>query len=184
MSDIERRRLTSWKEIASHLRREVRTVIRWEKERGLPVHRVPGGRGRSVFAYTDELDRWSAGGRAPDAEPPSPTMRWKWIGVAAGLALLPGLAAGIAIAWPHGDIARVAVEAHGVRASTRTGRMLWIYPLASPAIVNNRRQTQIADLDGDGRADVIASLDVIPEASANAGLGQLLALDHGGRPIW
>src|ERR1039458_4658273 len=40
-----------------------RTVKRWETERGLPVHRMPGsGRGR-VSAYTAELSRWlEAGG--------------------------------------------------------------------------------------------------------------------------
>ena len=44
-SDSERgARLDSWKAIAGHLGRDVRTVLRWEKERGLPVHRVPGGR--------------------------------------------------------------------------------------------------------------------------------------------
>lgn len=61
MSDNGRRRLTSWKEIAAHVGRDVRTVLRWEKDRGLPVHRVPGATGRVVFAYTDELDAWSRG---------------------------------------------------------------------------------------------------------------------------
>jgi hypothetical protein len=36
-------RLESWKEIAAYLGRDLRTVMRWEKERSLPVHRVPGG---------------------------------------------------------------------------------------------------------------------------------------------
>jgi len=51
-------RLDSWKDIATYLRRDVRTVIRWEKEKGLPVRRVPGGRRQAVFAYTSELDAW------------------------------------------------------------------------------------------------------------------------------
>src|SRR5687767_9100994 len=63
MSDPARQRLNSWKEISAHLKRDVRTVSRWEKERGLPVHRVPGGKGPSVFAYTDEVDAWLAAGR-------------------------------------------------------------------------------------------------------------------------
>jgi len=50
-------RLDSWKEIAGFFSRDERTVKRWEKERNLPVHRVPGGRG-SVFAFTDELTAW------------------------------------------------------------------------------------------------------------------------------
>ena len=32
-------RLDSWKEIAAYLNRGVRTVRRWEREEGLPVHR-------------------------------------------------------------------------------------------------------------------------------------------------
>ena len=55
---VERRRLESWKEIASHLGRAVRTVQRWEKEADLPVYRLPGGGLERVFAYTDELDQW------------------------------------------------------------------------------------------------------------------------------
>jgi hypothetical protein len=34
----ENRRLDSWKEIASFFDRDERTVKRWEKEKGLPVH--------------------------------------------------------------------------------------------------------------------------------------------------
>lgn len=55
---MENRRIDSWKEIATYLKKDVRTVIRWEKERGLPVHRVPGGRKNAVFAFTASLDSW------------------------------------------------------------------------------------------------------------------------------
>jgi tetratricopeptide (TPR) repeat protein len=51
------RRLDSWKEIASFFDRDERTVRRWEKERELPVRRLPGMRG-GVYAYTDDLSQW------------------------------------------------------------------------------------------------------------------------------
>lgn len=51
-------RLNSWKSIAAYFGRDERTVKRWEAERGLPVHRIPGARGSSVYAYTTELTRW------------------------------------------------------------------------------------------------------------------------------
>lgn len=51
-------RLDSWKEIASYMGRTVRTVIRWEQEGGLPVHRVPVGRRQAIFAYPREIDEW------------------------------------------------------------------------------------------------------------------------------
>ncbi len=51
-------KLNSWKEIAGYLGRDVRTVLRWEKERGLPIRCIPGGKKRRVFACPDELEAW------------------------------------------------------------------------------------------------------------------------------
>jgi hypothetical protein len=51
--------LTSWKEIARYLRRDIRTCLRWEKNFGLPIHRIDPNSERSrVFAYKNELDEW------------------------------------------------------------------------------------------------------------------------------
>lgn len=52
------RKLDSWKEIADYLDREVRTVQRWEKTEGLPVHRHEHQKKSTVYAYTSELDEW------------------------------------------------------------------------------------------------------------------------------
>ena len=52
------RRLESWKRIAQHFRRDVRTVQRWEATEGLPVHRLRHHKQGSVFAYVGELDAW------------------------------------------------------------------------------------------------------------------------------
>ncbi len=51
-------RLDSWKEIASFLRRDVRTVQRWEKKEGLPVHRHVHDKLGSIYAYRNELTEW------------------------------------------------------------------------------------------------------------------------------
>jgi TolB-like protein len=61
-SEEKRGRLDSWKAIARYVGRDVRSAQRWERERGLPVHRVPGEKGGSVFAYAEELDAWLHGG--------------------------------------------------------------------------------------------------------------------------
>jgi tetratricopeptide (TPR) repeat protein len=58
---ISGKRLDSWKEIAAFLGRAERTVKRWEAERGLPVHRMPGGGRSAVFAYSNELADWLKG---------------------------------------------------------------------------------------------------------------------------
>jgi tetratricopeptide (TPR) repeat protein len=60
-------RLDGWKAIANFLGRERTTAIRWANERGLPVHRVPGGRTGTVYAIRSELEAWLAGDRV-DAE--------------------------------------------------------------------------------------------------------------------
>jgi tetratricopeptide (TPR) repeat protein len=63
------RRLSGWKEIGAFFGKNERTVKRWEN-RGLPVHRLPGGTKAAVFAYTDELHAWLTGSRdALAAEP-------------------------------------------------------------------------------------------------------------------
>lgn len=50
-------RLDGWKAIAAYLGRDERTAQRW-RERGLPVHFVPGGRRGTVVAFTAEIDEW------------------------------------------------------------------------------------------------------------------------------
>src|ERR1700721_1550847 len=54
-------RLTSWKEIATYLKRDVTTVQRWEKREGMPVHRHLHDRMGSVNASRAELDAWVRG---------------------------------------------------------------------------------------------------------------------------
>src|SRR5438270_1355236 len=51
-------RLDSWKEIAAYLRRDVRTVQRWEKKEGLPVYRHLHDKLGSIYAYRNELAEW------------------------------------------------------------------------------------------------------------------------------
>src|SRR3954470_21465886 len=51
-------RLDSWKEIAVYLGRDVRTVQRWEKKEGLPVHRHLHEKLGTVYAYKSEIDTW------------------------------------------------------------------------------------------------------------------------------
>ncbi len=51
-------RLDSWKEIAAHLKRDVRTVQRWEKDHALPVQRHVNAKQGSLFGYKEELEAW------------------------------------------------------------------------------------------------------------------------------
>ena len=74
--------LSSWKEIAGRLGVTVRTVQRWEKIGGLPIHRRGSGKTGRTYAHTAELDRWLMSGGpdrcAPeDAESRRPVRR-RW----------------------------------------------------------------------------------------------------------
>lgn len=52
-------RLDSWKEIASYVRREIRTCYKWHIELNFPVYRIDKRSSRSkVFAYKSEIDQW------------------------------------------------------------------------------------------------------------------------------
>jgi Tfp pilus assembly protein PilF len=68
------RRISDWKGVAAYFGRDERTVRRWERQRGLPVHRMPGGSRSLIFAYERELEAWLHGaggavaGPAPQAE--------------------------------------------------------------------------------------------------------------------
>lgn len=84
------RRLDSWKEIAAFFGRDERTVKRWEKERSLPVHRLPGSPRARVFAFTDEMTQWmnaadSAGVEGITQEKPPSAMRTESSGGSARL---------------------------------------------------------------------------------------------------
>ncbi len=59
--------LDSWKEVAAYLGRNIRTCRNWERDLGLPVHRLDGSSKSHVFAYTGELDDWrEKKGRLPE----------------------------------------------------------------------------------------------------------------------
>jgi len=109
-------RLDSWKEIASHFRRDVRTVRRWEQAEGMPVHRHLHRARGSVYAYADELDRWWDTRRSQEGpgEPPGGRAR----------AWLTGLVAGsLGIAALAFAVHRAAVvPGHLATADSRAGR--------------------------------------------------------------
>ena len=67
------RRLDSWKEIAAYLGRDVRTVQRWERREGLPIHRQQHDKLGSVYAFPHEIDAWTAARSLPPSEPQGET---------------------------------------------------------------------------------------------------------------
>lgn len=79
-------RLHSWKEIAAYLKRDERTVRRWEAE-GLPVHRHMHKKKASIYAYAAEVDAWWNNGRQRlETAERRPTSRSAILWLCAGLA--------------------------------------------------------------------------------------------------
>lgn len=130
-------RLDSWKAIAAYLGRDAGTVRRWERTRGLPAHRVPGGKRGSVFAFTTEIDAWlqSAPQETPAQlaaagalVPPAAAAWWRWPVIAAAVA------ATIVVAWwvqpsPAASAAdlRIQMTEQALTALNAAGEPLWVY---------------------------------------------------------
>lgn len=49
-------RIETWKGIASYFNRHPTTVMRWWRNKGLPVHRLGG----QVYALVSELEKWQS----------------------------------------------------------------------------------------------------------------------------
>ncbi|GEM_PF-3974335 len=168
--------LHSWKEIATHLRRDVRTVQRWEKSEGLPVRRHWHHRLGSVYAYKAELDAWW--NNHHDALDP---------GVAASLdpAAIPGGAFGrehtAARARRNWGIAAavLAMLAAGFllssRWTTRATHSAAIAPLAIIEATVPRGGLSLvvraADVNGDGLDDAVVSNSAVGETGIFFGAG-------------
>lgn len=179
--------LSSWKEIAVYLGVSVRTAQTWERDRGLPIRRVPGGRGRIRVAPAD-LEVWKNATPAttetlePERQPARPARRRRWwvgVGVLAALA-----GAGAVLWWPHaGAPVKWRIDRDTFIVSDNQGRDLWRKPFPSlvAAWHSGGRNVWIGDLDGDGRNEVLfAPWSGRPEAP----VGPLFCYNDDGRERW
>lgn len=194
----QRRRLDSWKEIAEYLGRDVRTATRWEAQ-GLPLHRIPGGKGRSVFAFSDEIDAWMAGREAgahagvpPDAAPAAPPSRPRPRAAAVILAAAIGLitfGTGITIrnlgARPDSGPLHATVSPTGVAVAHPSGRSRVLHRFGSGAIPMEPVPVKIADVDADGSSEVLIAIAAYDDkASKSIAHGELLNVSPAGELLW
>lgn len=126
--------LNGWKDIANYLGKGIRTVQRWERSYGLPVHRIAATRGEVVWASRTELDGWRSRGPAeaapastspaeaapgPSSEspalatvPPPASSRNRPLVAFAGVAVAVLLVAWLALRSSHGSPTLVARDGH------------------------------------------------------------------------
>jgi hypothetical protein len=186
------RRLTSWKAIAAYLGREVRTVMRWEKDRGLPIHRGPDGRSGVVFADKDELDAWTRGHKAePESALPEPASslpvartaigHWRVAAAAAGiLTIAVGLGGWrVRVSGADDQPASVDMTDRAVIARHADGSEKWRHEFAERVTpLLQRMGLPTEPLAGDGL--LAATSESTHDATKLTRGGQLLWFDSAG----
>jgi len=159
------RRLESWKEIAAYLGRDVRTVQRWERGEGLPVHRLQHNKLGSVYAYPSELDAWrrrhepmEALSSSPEPQPAAAAPRRAiTVTLVAGVVLLAAVSA-FAVWWMSGvestDAHKVTRLAMALPSNTQL-------PLIDLAISRDGRRLVyvVQDLERGDRVLYLRELD-------------------------
>ena len=131
-------RLTTWAAIGAYIGRDARSAKRYEADRGLPVHRLPGSGKSTVYAFRPELDRWlrdrdgvpsaperpAAVPEQADAAPAKPPRaRWTWPAVAGVVGLAAAAVLGLALARP--GVASTSAGSADARALYRDGVYAW-----------------------------------------------------------
>lgn len=184
--------LSSWKEIAEYLGIAVRTAQMWERERGLPIRRLPGARG-PVSVEVAALEAWRYSRRAesppsvpedpiaglPSASVPRPWYVRPWTcGPGLGVLLV-----GIALLglWPrHLVPASVRAQGNMLVALDVDARECWRLTFPALSADAGAGSAWIGDLDGDGQHEVLYPYYSGVPASGTS----LLCIGADGRERW
>lgn len=189
-------RLDSWKAIAAYLGRDVSTVIRWEKEKALPIHRIPGGKKQAVFAFREEIDTWLAGVGSLPEEPRerlsqgfATKVRWALVGALLLLVPLIVVAAFIRLhPTSTPTVADAAFRGNKLVALGESGQTLWsrefprLIPETSP--LDLARRKAIADVDGDGQTELLIAVPQSDPAIGDAPASELWCFSTRGDVAW
>ncbi len=186
-----------WKAIGVVLGRSVRTVQRWERELGLPVHRIKTADGQTIYARKSELEAWrttmdAAGqsvGTASTPPPPNistettspPNIRRRILAIAAAVVLIAGAATYFALDVAGStEVTSIRFEGGEVRGLDASESVVWSKPFGR----NMRMAGSVrdvgpirADLDGDGSDEFLLGLAPnlsLPDNHVNRPLDVLL----------
>ncbi len=204
--------LNGWKEIASWSGKSVRSVQRWERDLGLPVHRIKTPDGQSVYARRSELDAWRAsldvhrtnaldqehgpdGVPGPeetggDVEPAPRVLRGRAVLAGAAFLLLavvvwvvvPGDAGGRSVV---SDYQYVDSRLLAVDAS---GRTVWEhdfgYPVTSAGFSDPGVVPLVVDMDGDGSNELLIGVKHRDAFGTTRVADALYCFNDAGEPCW
>ncbi len=203
----QQNRLDSWKAISEYLGRDVRTAMRWAKSQGLPVRRVAGGRGRSVFAFAHEIDDWLAGQRrASDQQPADAALpggtaqatkpewasgRQRRVSLVVATVIVIGavgvtLVLALTVPTDPRDL-RAAAVPEGITLTGPSGAPTVIYRFAGDiqSLVTDRNVPVVVRLVPEQRASVIAGVSYYEDSVSKVPTsGELLHLSLRGDVLW
>lgn len=194
-------RLESWKDIAAFIGRFERTAMRWAKEQGMPVHRLPGKRGR-VYASTSEIQAWME--QRPGAEtvagalalPRQGTIRQSWFLVSIATA---AIVAAIVTAFLFSSRAilgssipvRATFTANAIHALDASGHELWSHTYSrlidldsSNVLIPVTERVRFVDLPGRDR-ELVASIPLKDNSNLHdPALFELDCFSSRGKLLW
>jgi hypothetical protein len=198
------RQLTSWKEIAQYLGRDIRTCWRWEKQYGLPVHRVDSESPKSrVYAFKDELDEWLRRtkhsrtiGQKNGVRRPS----WKYI-LFIGIPALAAVGVILLLILPKisgpTEPTDFRIKGSTLIIINEKGRALWRYETGLENLWNEENYRVhfqfkkrsafvklpnliLKDIDRDGHKEILFTTQTEDETRE----GMFFCFDHKGRLLW
>ena len=186
------RPIDSWKQIAAFFRRDVRTVSRWEKERGLPVHRIPGGKRGAVYAHRAELEAWLRQQPPELLRPNMPVTadRRRFWAALIGLLLTVVLVTALYSVYSAGAhrVARAALSGKKLLAWDEQGRLRWGYDfretVEAASFDEPAPAIRLADLDGDGRDEILVMSAFPREGTGEMARHELLCFSARGELLW
>ena len=204
--------LNTWQEISAYLRVSIREAQNWEKKDGMPVHRMPGRKSRvkaypaALDAWKERVLASRSNSPAdpfplherqnPVPSAPNPASRAeRRIGRRAmmgGIAVAGASVFGVVRLFRrHAAIARADLVGNTLCAWDARDRELWAHPF--PQVLRNRkgnngmlrlpsRRTQIADLYGDGRRQILFAAGFLEESDRAS--EELYCFSSEGKIIW
>jgi hypothetical protein len=181
--------LNSWKEIGAYLGVQPRTAQRWETEKGLPVRRYPGVKGR-VSATIKDLEKWkqeNATLRSTESVPNPFRLLANIIIVILVVGAILGL--GYWLNHRPGPPAHVKCDQNVIIVQDNNGIERWRHPFLEKLLPSRYEERVIAkekvswcgDLDGDSSTEVLFIYQ--PVSSEKVG-STLYCFDEDGKENW